>query len=129
MSSGSSVSSTPKLESRAEVTRATASASSTVGARTTNSGGDELIEHLGQLGQVTELACRPRLRLGLAETVDPDRAQSQLAGRNDVVKVAGGNVDVVVALGARVCEEALPVRVRGLVGADLRRDHAEVDGH
>src|SRR5207247_1585433 len=97
-------------------------ASASRGGRTVKSGGDELIEHLGKLGQVAQLARAARLDLGLAEPVDPHRAEAELARRDDVVEMAGRDVNVVLAIGAGLGEEMLPVAVRGLVGAELRGD-------
>src|SRR6476619_3560309 len=65
-----------------------AGASSTVAARTRKpSGSDEAIECLRKTRQIGELA-RGRGVVSFAVAVDPDRAQSELVRRNDVVKVA-----------------------------------------
>ena len=78
--------------------------------------------------QVVQLSVRLRVG-GLAEPVDPDRAQVELARRLDVVEQARGDVDVMVTVGSRRLEETLPVSVGGLVGPDVLGDDREVDRH
>src|SRR6478736_6281518 len=69
-----------------------AGASSTVAGRTRKpSGGDEAIERLGEKGQIRELAGGRRV-VSFAVAVDPDRAQPEFVRRNDVVKVALGDM-------------------------------------
>src|SRR4051794_5079959 len=98
---------------------ATAAASPVVAARTVKpSGRNELIEGVREVPEVGELARRPRLA-GLAEAVDPDRAQAELRRRGDVVEMALRDVHVATALGAVFREEPLPVAVARLVRADL----------
>ena len=55
------------------------------------------------------------------------RAQPELTRRRDVVEEARRDVDVTVAVRGRRLEEALPVPVRGLVGADVLGHDREVD--
>jgi len=72
------------------------------------------------------------VRLGpglLAETVDPDRAQTELDRRRDVVEEAGPDVNVSLPCGAGAFEERVPVRTGRLVRADLGGDDREVEGH
>src|SRR6266852_5939204 len=104
-----------------------AGASSTVAGRTRKpSGSDELIERVGKPGEIVELACRRRL-MPFAVAVDPDRAQSELASRSDVVEVTLGDMHVRFTRRGGLLEEPGPMRVAGLVGADLRRDDRELE--
>src|ERR1044071_5837132 len=92
---------------------ATSSASST----RSSLSGNELIERLGKLEQIGQLA-RRRRGGRLAEPVDPDAAQAELVRRRDVVKLRRRDVYVPFARGARALEELLPVAVIGLVRPD-----------
>src|SRR5260370_19346371 len=88
----------------------TAGASSTVVGRTRKpSGGDELIECVGQAREIVELARRRRL-VPFAVPVDPDRAQSELARRSDVVEVTLGDVHMGFAGCGGLREEEPPMR-------------------
>src|ERR671910_2473250 len=86
----------------------------------------ELVEHGAQPGEIGELSRRRRLSL-LPETVDPDRADAELACGSDVVEVALGHVDVARPIGVRPLVEGSPVAVRRLVRADLRGDDRAVE--
>src|SRR5437867_7459442 len=104
-----------------------AGASSTVAGRTRKpSGSDKLIERLGELGEINELACRSWL-VPLAVAVDPDRAQSELVRRNDVMEVTLGDVHVPVTRRARLLEKAQPVQMLWLVGPDLGGDDCKLE--
>src|SRR6266545_893641 len=71
-----------------------AGASSTVAGRTRKpSGSDELIERVGEAGEIVELA-RRRWLVAITVAVDPDRTQSEFARGNDVMKVALRDVHV-----------------------------------
>src|SRR5213076_2389305 len=61
----------------------------------------------------------------LTETIDPDRAEAELAGRANVVEEARRDVDIGQAAGLAL--ERLPVAERRLVGADLRRDDRDLE--
>src|SRR5919201_3035854 len=118
-----------KTSSSARTSSAAASRSATPASRTVYaSGGDELIEHLRETGEVGQLAGRRRL-VPLPVAVDPDRLQAELAGRDDVVKMALRDVHVAFARHVDLCEEALPVRMPRLVGADLGGDDRELEGN
>ena len=80
----------------------------------------------GRAGQVGKLAVGLRLGL-LAEPVDPDDLQPELTRRSDIVEEAGRDVDVVLSIGGRQLEEAVPVSVRRLVRADVLGRDDEVD--
>ena len=63
----------------------------------------------------------------LAEAVDPDVLEAELAGRRDVVEQARGHVHVGFAVGRRRVEESLPVTVGRLVGLHVLGDDGHVD--
>src|SRR5439155_18145945 len=62
-----------------------------------------------------------------AIAVDPDRAQSKLGRRSDVVEVTLGDVHMPVARRAGLLEEARPVRVLWFERAELRRDDRKLE--
>src|SRR5882724_1351264 len=104
-----------------------AGASSTVAGRTRKpSSGDELIESLGEVGEIAELARRRRL-VPFAVAVDPDRAQPELVRRCDVVEVTLGDMHMPFTRRAGLLEEARPVPVLGLVRPDLGCDDCELE--
>src|ERR671937_260591 len=108
-----------KTCSSARTSSAAASRSATAASRTVNaSGGDELIEHLRETGQVGQLARRRRL-VPLPVAVDPDRPQAELVRRDDVVEVALSHMHVPATGDVDPLEEALPVSMPRLVRADL----------
>src|SRR5712691_11291333 len=110
-------------------TSATATASPSRGALALmRLGGDELIERVGQPGEIGQLAGRCRAG-ALAETVDPDRAQAELVHGSDVVEEARRDVDVAFPRRRGAREELLPVAVSGFVRADLRGDDLELERH
>src|SRR4051812_17049145 len=105
-----------------------AAASSVVAGRTPKpSGSDKLIEGPGESGQIGELARCGRLVL-FAVAIDPDRLQSELVRRNDVVIVALGDVHVSVTRSARFFEELQPVAGGRVVRIDLRRNDRKLEG-
>src|SRR5438132_12093675 len=63
----------------------------------------------------------------LSVAVDPDRAETELARRHDIVEVALRDMNVPVALRTGLLEELQPVAVARLVRADLRRDDRELE--
>src|SRR6478735_5114959 len=75
-----------------------------------------------------QLARRRGLR-GLAESVDPDRRQSERIRRHDIVEVALRDMYVMIGRGTRLGEEAIPVCARRFVRADLRGDDGELERH
>src|SRR5205085_5557468 len=87
---------------------------------------DERVEGAGEPGQRAQLDVRPRPCL-LAEPVHPDRGQPELTRGRDVVEEARSDVHVTSAIGAGSRVELLPVPVRRLVRADLRRDDGELE--
>src|SRR6476659_8433707 len=104
-----------------------AGASSTVAGRTRKpSGGDEAIERLDKKGQIGELAGRRRV-VSFGVAVDPDRAQSKLVRRNDVVEVALGDVHVRLTRRGGLLEEPRPVPELRLVRADFRRHDRKLE--
>src|SRR5437763_16835808 len=94
------------LPKAAAKSAATASASSS----RSSLSGDELIERLGQIQQVRQLARRLRSFTRLfAEAVDPDADEAELVRRDDVVEERRGDVDVAPTVGAQAGEELVPV--------------------
>src|SRR3954452_14567480 len=93
-----------------------------------DSGGDQLVGGVWELGQVSELS-RWRWVAGFAKAVDPDGRQAQLGGGDDVVEVGLGYVDQAGAGGSRAGQELLPVTVGGLVGADVAGRDRHVERH
>src|SRR5882724_7919965 len=71
-----------------------------------------------------------RLGIGvLAEAVDPDGTQPEPGCRCDVVVEARGYVHVRGPRSSGLALEGLPMLVRRLVRADLRRDDRELERH
>src|ERR1700759_2521194 len=75
---------------------------------------DEVVEHVGKPVEVGQLA-GGRGFATLVESVDPDARDPQLVRRHDVVKVALGDMNVAIAVGARELVERLPVAMPRLI--------------
>src|SRR5436309_3377087 len=124
----SSVASSRWAASKALTSSAAPAASSSRSERVPNpSGGDELIEHFGQVTKVGQLAGGPDLAGFLAQAVDPDRGHLELARGHDVVVEARG--DVHIRESTVLPFERAPVAVRRLVRADLGGDDRAVEGN
>src|SRR6266545_3202529 len=76
--------------------------------------GDELVEQVGEAGEIRKL-CRARELAALAQPVDPYGGDSELRSRGDVVEQARRHVDVPRAVGLCPSPEDVPVLVGGLV--------------
>ena len=88
---------------------------------------DEIVERVREARERRERSRRP-LVLRLAQPVDPDAGDAELACRLDVVEQALGDVDVVRAVGPGLLAEHLPVALGRLVRADLGGDDHSLKG-